>query len=505
MLKRIINCVCIIITILFLNFCLIFFQSCEQDFVNNPTASTDFPQEIYDIFNSPYTSNNITCTTPSCHASENSARGLDLSSWEKTLNGSDNGTMVVPYNGYWSHMITYLNSDTNKAPVSYIDPSSVLYLYHKIDTAKVSTIKTWIEEGAKNRNGNIAFSNVPDNQKGFITNQAADLVAVLMPDTKQVIRLIPVGGRPSTLDGPHYVALSPDNRFFYVSLINEGYVEKYYVSDYTLAGRTGIGDIGLSPAHIEVSPDGNFAYVTNFDQSGATTTVRKLNTNSMSVTSIFTEPRLTGSHGMALTRNGNYLYVASEIGEYLFRIQTANFYSSDSTYIRASIDPTVPPTGNGTGNFQPYQVILSPNEDLIYVSCRASNEIRIYDPNDLHQVNSIFLGAGSYPLLMKFTNDGNLLFVCNRNNNTVSVINANSQTLQTTIPDVGIQPHGVDFTSDGQFAIIACETQSGTNGHHPQIGSKKIGVSRVIRVSSLTLMDDRLEMGSWPAGIAIVK
>ena len=46
--------------------------------------------------------------------------------------------------------------------------------------------------------------------------------------------------------------------------------------------------------------------------------------------------------------------------------------------------------------------------------------------------------------------------------------------VHTTVTEVGIQPHGVDFTADGQYAI-ACETQSGFDGHHPQVGSKKIG------------------------------
>ncbi|MEO8209562.1 MAG: beta-propeller fold lactonase family protein [bacterium] len=367
---------------------------------------------------------------------------------------------------------------------------------------------SWINDGAKRKDGQIAFSNVPDNEKGFITNQAADLVAVLKPETKQVIRLIPVGGRPSpapnfpNIDAPHYITLSPDNQFFYVSLIQEGYIEKYRVSDYLQVGRM---QAGQSPAHIEISPDGNFGYVTNFESSGSVTTTRKFNTSTMTVTDVFSDQRMTGPHGMALKNDGSVLYVSSEIGEYMFKINTNNFYASDSTYIRAPIDPTVPPTGSGTANFRPYQLLLSPDENLLFVSCRGSSEIRIYDSEDLHQVNSISLGSGAFPLLMKFTNDGNYLFVCNRNNNTVSVINRATQTLQTTVVDVGIQPHGVDFTPDGQYAIIACETQAGFNGHHPTIGSIKVGVSRLIQVSNFSLLPDRLEMGSFPAGIALVK
>jgi YVTN family beta-propeller protein len=508
MIKRISKTLYIIVSIIILNYVLINLQSCQQDFVSNSNTVSQFPSEIDAIFNTPYTNNNLSCTTPSCHASENSARGLDLVNWQNTMNGSDNGTMVIPYSGFWSHMISYLNTDTNVAPVTYIDTNSVLYSYHKIGASKVSTIMNWIDNGAKNKDGQVAFTDIPRNDKGFITNQAADVVAVIQPNEKRVVRLISVGGRPSptpllpNIDAPHYLKLSPDENYFYISLIQEGYIEKYDANTFARVGRMAAGE---SPAHVEISPDGNFGYVTNFESSGTVTTTRKFNTSTMTVTDVFSAPQMTGPHGMALTRDGNYLYVTSEIGEYIFRINTNNFYASDSTFIKSPIDPTVPPTGSGTSNFRPYQVLLSPDESLLFISCRGANQVRIYDAQDLHQVNSIQLPDNSFPLLMKFTEDGNYLFVCDRNNNSVTIINRALQTIITTITDVGIQPHGVDFTADGQYAIIACETQSGFDGHHPQIGSRKVGVSRLIKISNLTLLPDRLEMGSFPAGIAIIK
>lgn len=481
-----------------LYFVMLFMQSCEQDFVNSNTQNSGFPEEINAIFNTPYSTSNITCTTPYCHSGENSAESLDLTSWQKTMNGSENGTMVIPYNGFWSHMISVINSDTNLAPVTEVS----LPEYHKISTANVNVIMNWINSGAPNKDGQIAFGSYSDDLKCFITNQAADVVAVLKTDQMLVTRLIPVGGRSNQLDAPHYVYVSKDKRYFYVSLIQEGYVEKYDISSFTQLGRM---QAGSSPAHIVLTPDGVNGFVTNFESTGSVTTTTKFNASTMTVTGIFSEVRMKGPHGMALTNNGNTLYVASEIGEYIFKIDANNFYASDTTYEKSPIDPTVPPSGNGTGNFRPYQIELSPDENYLYISCRGSGQIRIYNSSDLQQVNSINLGSGSFPLLMKFTDDGQYIFVCNRNNNTVSVIRTSTQSLVSTISDVGIQPHGVDFSQDGQFAIIACETQSGFNGHHPQIGSQKIGVTRLIRLSNFELLDKRIEMGSFPAGISSVK
>lgn len=485
----------------------IYMQSCKQEFVNNPTGTVQFPAEIEAIFNSPYTSNgsSFTCSTPSCHATENNAGGMDLVDWQKAMNGSNNGTMIIPYNGFWSHITAYLNKDTTSGmpPVAYIDTSSVFFGIHKIDAQKITTIVNWINDGAKSKDGQVAFTTLSNSDKGFITNQAADLVAVIQPNEKRVVRLIHVGGVGSALNSPHFITLSPDNQYFYVSLISAGVVQKFDANTYSQAGSNLAA--GQSPAHVVISPDGHTGYVTNFESSGSVTTTTKFNTDNMTVTNVFSEPRMKGPHGMALTEDGNTLYVSSEIGEYLFKINTATFYNSDTTFIKAPIDPSVPPSGNGTGNFRPYQVVLSPDETLLYVSCRGANQVRIYNASDLTQINSISLGANAFPLLMKITANGNYLFVCNRNNNTVTVIDCRNQTIATTIPDVGIQPHGVDFTSDGQYAIIACETQSGFDGHHPTVGSTKPGTTRVIQISNLSLLPNRIEMASFPAGIAIVK
>lgn len=471
------------------------FQSCEQDFVNTSETSSDFPPEIAAIFNTPYTSNNITCNTASCHASSGSASGLDLTSWQKTMNGSESGTMVIPYNGFWSHLIAVVNSDTNYAPVSTVS----LPEYHKIDTSNINKLMNWINTGAKSKDGAVAFSNVSSLEKGFITNQASDLVAVLKTNDKLVTRLIPVGGRSGLLDSPHYITLSPDNRFFYVSLIGEGYIEKYDVNvDYPFE-KTDRIQVGLNPAHIVISHDGDNGYVTNFDASGTEKMVRKFKTDPLQVIDTVSDIKMNAPHGMALTNDGQFLFVTAQIGEYIFKIRLSDF----EIEFAMPIDPSVPPTGNGTGNFKPYQAVLSPDNNLLYVSCVASNQVRVYNADDLALVNTISVGTN--PILMKFTNDGNYLFVCNRNNNTVSVINGANQTVQTTITGVGIQPHGVDFTSDGQYAIIACETLSGFDGHHPTVGSNKVGVSRMIRLSNFELLDNRLEMASFPAGIAIIK
>lgn len=470
---------------------LVSLNSCEQDFVETPTGAVAFPDNIAALFNTPYTSNSLTCATPSCHSSQNPASGLNLTDWQSTMNGSVNGSMVVPYNGFWSYMFSVVNSDTNYGPVSTVG----LLDLHKLDVSKVNEIKLWIDDGAKSKDGRVAFTGQPVSEKFFLTNQASDLVAVVNANSRLVTRLIPVGGRSSQLDAPHYITLSHDNRYFFVSMIQEGYLEKYETGvDYPFS-RAGRTQAGLNPAHIEISPDDQTGYVTNFDASGTERTVRKFSTNPMQIVDTISNVRMTAPHGMALRSDGSILFVASQIGEYLFRITTADFEIESSV----PVDPSVPPTGNGTGLYGPYQIVISPDNSKLFVSLREGNSVAVFDAQSLDRLRVI--PVGTKPLLMNFTNNGQYLFVCNRNSNTVTVIDASSLSVISTIENVGVQPHGVDFTTDGSYAIIACETQSGFDGHHPQTGSFKTGVCRVIKVNGFTLEPGRIQMGSFPAGI----
>ncbi|HRE40975.1 MAG TPA: beta-propeller fold lactonase family protein [Ignavibacteria bacterium] len=470
----------------------IYFSSCEQSFVN-PETST-FPPEIESLFNTPYNASNNTCASVACHNSESRAGGLDLVNWSNAMNGSSQGTMIVPYNGFWSHLIFVVNSDTNFAPVVDLLPS-----IHKMPADKVSQLKTWIDNGAANKNGEVAFNSISN--PCFITNQASDIMAVVDPSRKLVTRLFSVGGRTQTLDAPHYVTSDNAGQSIFVSLIQEGYIEKYNAYSYQQTGRQ---SVGLNPAHIVIDNANQFGYVSNFDASGTERRVKKFDANNLAVVDTVTDQRMNAPHGMAISSNGQFLYVASQIGEYLFKINLATFEIDNMV----PVDPSVPPNGNGTGQFRPYQIAISPDNSKLFIACvgpsgnTSPDVVKVFDANSLSFIQNITVGDN--PLLLKFSRNGDYVFVCNRNSNTVSVINPNSNTVIKTIDSVGVQPHGVDFTSDGQFAVIACETLSGFDGHHPTIGSFRPGVSRLIRMSDLSLMPNKLEMASFPAGIVIL-
>lgn len=480
-------------SILIFAFCLIsaytltHLSSCEQDFVT-PTTQSTFPDSIAQLFSTPYNASNNTCASVSCHNTESKAGGLDLINWSAAMNGSDQGTMIVPYSAFWSHITAVTNSDTNISPVVEILPS-----IHKMTAEKVQTLMNWINAGAPDKFGNIAFNAISN--PTFITNQASDNIAVVDASRRLVTRIFPVGGRTQQLDAPHYVTSDRQDRYIFVSLIQEGYIEKYDAFTYQRVGRQAIG---LNPAHIVISTNNLAGYVSNFDATGQERSVKKFDAGTLQVLDTVSDQRMNAPHGMATSTDGQFLYVSSQLGEYLFKIDLATFEIVASV----AVGPGVPPNGNGSGLYKPYQIILSPDNSKLFVTCTAEDAVRVFNTSNMTPyVPAPRIQVGDNPLLMKFSRDNQYIFVCNRNSNTVSIINGSSLSVVKTIDSVGVQPHGVDFTVDGQYAIIACETLSGFDGHHPTIGSNRPGVSRIIRISDLVLESRRLEMSSFPAGI----
>ncbi|MBZ0204411.1 MAG: hypothetical protein K8I03_15465, partial [Ignavibacteria bacterium] len=140
------------------------------------------------------------CSFPGCHNSTDKQAGIDLTSWEALMiNGSNFGAEVIPYNSRWSHMMLHINRiDTNISPFSEPLMPQVLLPYtngQPLARNHIELIKNWIDQGAKNDYGIAAFSNIT--RKALITNQSADLVAVVNLDNNHLIRLLHVGGRTS--------------------------------------------------------------------------------------------------------------------------------------------------------------------------------------------------------------------------------------------------------------------------------------------------------------------
>ena len=113
--------------------------------------------------------------------------------------------------------------------------------------------------------------------------------------------------------------------------------------------------VGITPVGVAITPDGNFAYVTNFG-SNSVTVIGKADNTVTATVGVGTNP-----HGVAITPDGNFAYVANQFSENVSVIATA------SNTVAATITVGTWPVG----------VAITPDGLVAYVTNRRSNSVSV--------------------------------------------------------------------------------------------------------------------------------
>ena len=144
--------------------------------------------------------------------------GLSLDSWEEIMEGSDHGEIVIPYDpdgSLLTRLITNLSTE-----------DSLSELAEQVSEQDLATIRSWIQDGAPNDDGQIAYSDASNLLYACI--QGGAKIAVIDMDANVVIRSIDLQKLGFTANArPHHVAVEPDGSAFYVSLIGDDRVLKF--------------------------------------------------------------------------------------------------------------------------------------------------------------------------------------------------------------------------------------------------------------------------------------
>jgi len=132
------------------------------------------------------------------------------------------------------------------------------------------------------------------------------------------------------------------------------------------------------------------------------------------------------------------------------RVVVANRGGSSISFIDANsngVISTLPIVGS-----EPMYVVYVPLKDKLFVGDRAQNLVHIVNPQTKAVENSIPVGNGVFH--MWADGQGKQLWVNNDADNTTSVIDLNTNTVIQTI-SLGIKPHDVFLTNDATKAYIS--------------------------------------------------
>ena len=164
----------------------------------------------------------------------------------------------------------------------------------------------------------------------YVVCESADKIALIRFGRQgaRVDKLIETGSMPSDVDGPHGVVVSPDKRFFYVSLGHGrpyGSVWKYSTKDNSVLGKV---TLGFFPATMDVSQDGGLLYVVNFNLHGdmVPSSVSIVATEQM--IEVARVPTCAMPHGSRLNRQGTRHYSACMMSDLLVEIDVNSLKAS---------------------------------------------------------------------------------------------------------------------------------------------------------------------------------
>lgn len=328
----------------------------------------------------------------------------------------------------------------------------------------------------------------------FVASEGNDRMALVSfgPNGAKVERERRIGLNPTELLGPHGVAVSPDGKYYYVTTAHGtpfGALWKYTTDRDSLVGKV---DLGAFPATLQVSPDGAYVYVVNFNLYGdpVRSSVSVVYGDQMvEVTRI---PTCIMPHGSRLNAQGTKHYSVCMMNDALVEIDTREFTVSRHFKLGKGKEEGLmgaPMTGAQMAGHEmgahdvagdktadkpaastasaiscsPTWAQPSVDGSKVYVACNKANDIVEIDVASWKMLRRIPAGDGVYNLAA--THDGKLLVGTNKRGQSVSVFDIASGKELARIPTTRKVASGVAVTDDDRYAFATIEgigSQPGT-------------------------------------------
>ena len=308
-------------------------------------------------------------------------------------------------------------------------------------------------------------------ERVYVPNEESDDVAVIDPETFEVIGRFPVG------DMPEHVNPDWGLENLYVTNMNGGTLT---VVDPMTSEPIETIDLPIFPYALYYTLDGEkVMVVTNYigEQDIADNGVHFYDPDTWELIEYVQVPH-TGADDADLTADGRYLAISAEYSGWLVFIDTVKMELAGEVEIGSL----------------PRDVRLSPDGSVFYVTNEGLGGIQVVDAEAWELLEFIPTGEGTHGI--EFSRDTTRMFVANRAAGTISVIDVSSNDVVETWPVVGspdemvLNPDGSELWASnryhGSVSVIDTTTgeviatiETGANPHGltywPQPGTMAIG------------------------------
>ena len=319
----------------------------------------------------------------------------------------------------------------------------------------------------------------------YVGAESADIVQRIRFDGSEAVveKTTVVGESATEMEGPHGLQISRDGRFLHLTTGHgspDGKYWKYELGPDTLSGP-GIF-LGYFPASIDVTPDGLYAFVVNFNLHG------EMKPSSVSVvytptnTEVARTETCTMPHGSRVDPSGRWQYSTCMMNDQLVEIDTRSFeVSRRFSVAKGREGPVAGETGAHAGHAQSeggaaaatagsspagghgmMPVTCSPtwaqpdaDGSHVYVACNKADEILEIDRAGWTVSRRFSTGRGPYNLAV--TPDGRMLVATLKQGGGVQAWDLSSGTSVMQETSSTTVTHGVTISPDSRYAFVSSE------------------------------------------------
>lgn len=305
----------------------------------------------------------------------------------------------------------------------------------------------------------------------YVGAESADLVHRIRfgPGGAAVERTIAVGQSPTELEGPHGLQISADGRFLHMTTGHGSPDGKYW--KYALGPDTLVGPgiyLGNFPASLDVTADGLYAFVVNFNLHG------RMVPSSVSVvytptnTEVARTETCTMPHGSRLSPDGASQYSTCMMDDQLVELDTRSFEVARRFLLAKGREGPLPASApamdhaaHGAGQRMPppscSPTWAAPSADgrRVYVACNRADEILEVDRGEWRITRRFATGRGPYNLAV--TPDGRYLVASLKQGGGVQVFDlARGASVLEGKSSTGLT-HGIAISPDSRYAFVSSE------------------------------------------------
>jgi len=307
----------------------------------------------------------------------------------------------------------------------------------------------------------------------YVGAESADLIHRVRfgPAGAVVEKTISVGESAVEMEGPHGLQISRDAQYLHMTTGHGSPDGKYW--RFELGPDTLVGPgihLGWFPASLDVTPDGLYAFVVNFNLHG------EMVPSSVSVvytpthTEVARTTTCTMPHGSRVSPDGSHQYSTCMMDDQLVEIDTRTFEVSRRFSVAKGKEGPLAATwvsehaqhaamGHKTpmppASCSPTWAQPAADGKKVYVACNKADEILEVDRASWSVTRRFATGRGPYNLAV--TPDGKQLVATLKQGGSVQVFDLAAGTSVLQAKSSTTVTHGVAISPDSRYAFVSSE------------------------------------------------